>query len=122
MIGLLTLKKNYEFQKVFKKGTWYGGDLLSIYVVPNHKKANYIGIAVSKKVSKSSVKRNRIRRLIKESYRNIEKNIQLGFDIVMVWKVSCPFEKATYYAINQDIKKCLKKAQLLDTEEDEDVK
>ena len=110
---MLTLKKNYEFQKVFKKGVWYGGDLLSVYIVPNNKNLNYIGIAVSKKISKSSVKRNRIRRLIKEAYRYIEKNILSGFDIVMVWKTNCPFEKADYYSIIQDLQKCFDKAKII---------
>lgn len=109
---MLTLKKNYEFQSVLKKGKWYGGDLLKIYILKNNKQENHIGVAVGKKVNKSSVKRNRIRRLIKEAYRLEEKNIEKGINIIMVWKTSCPFESANYYKIKEDLIKCLKKANL----------
>ena len=104
---MLTLKKNYEFQKVFKKGTWYGGDFMSLYVVANQKKSNYLGICVSKKCFKSSVKRNRIRRLLKESYRLNDGKIQKGFDVVIVWKTNISFEEANFYNIQKDCMKII---------------
>ena len=112
MNDLLTLKKNLEFQRVFKKGKWVGGDYLSIYFLPNKKKSNYIGIAVSKKVTKSSVKRNRIRRLIREAYRMNETMIMTGFDFVFVWKLTCPYEQAEFHKIKQDIMKAFRKMNI----------
>ena len=109
---MLTLKKNLEFQRVFKKGKWVGGDFLSIYYLPNKKKTNYIGVAVSKKVTKSSVKRNRIRRLIKEAYRKNESLVLAGFDIVFIWKLNCPHEQASFDLIDKDIQKCFRKINL----------
>ena len=115
---LLTLKKNYEFQKVFKKGTWYGGDFVSVYIFPNQKKSNYIGIAISKKCFKSSVKRNHLRRLIKEAYRLKEDSLLKGFDIVIVWKTSASFEEANYFKIEKDLLKIFTKANLYHIKED----
>ena len=115
---MLTLKKNYEFQKVFKKGTWYGGDFVSIYVMQNQKKSNYLGIAVSKKCFKSSVKRNRLRRLLKEAYRLNEKSLLKGFDMVIVWKTSGDFEDASFAKIEKDLLKIFTKANLLTKKED----
>lgn len=124
---MLTLKKNYEFQRTLKKGKWYNASLINVYIDQNDKNLNYIGIAVGKKVSKSSVKRNRIRRLIREAYRLNEKNIKKGLNIVMVWKTSCSFELANFKSIEKDLLFCFKKANVLlfneleNKEEDENV-
>lgn len=120
---MLTLKKNYEFQSVLKKGTWYGGNLLNVYILKNNIGTNHIGVAVGKKVSKSSVKRNRIRRIIKEVYRLEESKINLGINIVIVWKTSCQFELANYNEIKKDLVKCFEKAKIYkkNTKEDNDV-
>ena len=114
---MLTLKKNYDFQKVLKKGKWYGSNLLNVYIMKNNKNSNFIGIAVGKKVSKSSVRRNRIRRIIKEAYRLNEKNIASGLDIIMVWKTNCSYELANFYSIQENLLYCFKKANLLNVEE-----
>lgn len=119
---MLTLKKNFDFQKIFKKGKWYGGNLLNVYVIKNYKESNYIGVAVGKKVSKSSVKRNRIRRLIKESYRLNEYRIINGLNIVIVWKTDKAFELANFHDIQKDLLYCFKNANILkNIEEDENV-
>lgn len=110
---MLTLKKNYEFQSVLKKGKWYSGDLLNMYILKNNNVINNLGVAVGKKVSKSSVKRNRIRRLIKEAFRLEENNIIKGNNIVIVWKTSCSFELANFQDIKKDIRICLNKANLI---------
>ena len=124
---MLTLKKNYEFQKTLKKGKWCSAKLINMYIEENKKDSNYIGVAVGKKVSKSSVKRNRIRRIIREAYRLNEPKIKRGFNIVIVWKTSCLFELASFHDVEKDILYCFKKAEILlndDTskkEEDENV-
>lgn len=122
---MLTLKKNYEFQKTLKRGKWYNSNLVNIYIDENNKKDNYIGIAVGKKVSKSSVKRNRIRRIIKEAYRLNENKIKKGINIVIVWKTSCSHELANFQVIEKDILFCFKKANLFlkdkENKEDENV-
>ena len=107
-----TLKSSYEFEHVMKKGKWFAGDLMSIYVISNNSKCNMLGIAVGKKFSKSSVKRNRVRRLIKEAYRLNEDIISKGYLIVIVWKNNNVFEEITFDKVYKDLSKCLKKADL----------
>ena len=70
----IMLKKNYEFQKVFAKKNYYGGKYLEMFVIDNNKQSNYMGIAISKKIA-NSVQRNKIKRLIRENYRQIEEKI-----------------------------------------------
>ena len=84
MRKIYTLKKNYEFKNVLTKGKFYKGNYITIYITKNNKNDNIIGIAVSKKIGKA-VKRNRIKRLIRESYYCEKNNINKGYNIVFLW-------------------------------------
>lgn len=77
------LKKNYEFQRVYSRGKYYVGRFMVLYVLKNSYNINRLGITASKKVGKS-VKRNRLRRLIKENYRAKENLLIKGYDMVFV--------------------------------------
>ncbi|HOQ15841.1 MAG TPA: ribonuclease P protein component [Defluviitaleaceae bacterium] len=83
-----SLKKNYQFRIVYNKGISSANRLLVMYLLKNGKDINRLGISVSKKVG-NSVKRNRITRLIRESYRLIEDNIDRGWDIVIIARLPC---------------------------------
>ncbi len=78
-----SLKKNKDFQSVYKKGKSYANKYLVMYIVENNLDRNRIGISVSKKVG-NSVIRHRLKRLVKESYRLNESVFKNGFDIVVV--------------------------------------
>ena len=108
----LSLKKSSDFQRILKKGTWYSGDYISMYIMPNFSNINYLGIAVSKK-GLNSVERNRVKRLIRENYKNIEENLDVGYNIVVLWRSKNTFDKATYTNIELDLKKCLKKSKII---------
>ena len=78
-----SLKKNYQFQSVYKTGKSYANRLFVMYVMENGTEKNRIGISVSKKVG-NSVVRHRVARLVRESYRLQEKVFNSGLDIVIV--------------------------------------
>ena len=78
-----SLKKNQDFQTVYKKGKSNANKYLVMFIVENNLDRNRIGISVSKKVG-NSVIRHRLKRLIKESYRLNETLFKSGFDIVVV--------------------------------------
>ena len=82
-----SLKKNREFQVVYRHGTSYANRYLVMYVMENHLERNRIGISVSKKVG-NSVVRHRLTRLIRESYRLNEQKFRSGLDIVVVARVN----------------------------------
>jgi ribonuclease P protein component len=62
------LRKRREFLKV-QKGRRVNTGLFSVMALPNDANAARMGFTVSKKVDKRSVKRNRIRRRLKEAVR-----------------------------------------------------
>ena len=78
-----SLKKNRDFQKVYRNGTSKGNRYLVMYVLKNQYMKNRLGISVSKKVG-NSVVRHRLTRLIRESYRLNEAEFENGLDIVVV--------------------------------------
>lgn len=88
-----SLKKNADFQNVYKNGTSYANRLLVMYVLENQTEKNRIGISVSKKVG-NSVIRHHLARLIRESYRLHEDMFNSGLDIVVVARVNA--KKSTY--------------------------
>ena len=82
-----SLKKNHQFQFVYKNGKSYANKYLIMYVKENGLGKNRIGISVSKKVG-NSVVRHRVTRLVRESYRLHESIFNSGLDIVVVARQS----------------------------------
>ena len=78
-----SLKKNKDFQQVYRHGTSKANRYLVMYVLENQYMKNRLGISVSKKVG-NSVVRHRLTRLIRESYRLQEEHFKRGLDIVVI--------------------------------------
>ena len=106
------LKKNYEFKIVLTKGRFYLSKDLKIVVLKNKKDIKLLGIAVSTKNGKA-FERNRIKRLIRESYKVLEDNIQNGYSIVILINKNIDINNMKYIDILTQMEKTLKKAQLI---------
>ena len=78
-----SIKKNGDFQKVYRTGRSFADKLLVMYALDTGRADSRIGISVSKKVG-NSVVRHRITRLIRESFRLNKNIVRDGLDIVVV--------------------------------------
>ena len=87
MVFSESLKKNNDFQNVYKNGKSYANKYLVMYVLENNTEKNRLGISISKKVG-NSVVRHRFARLVRESYRLHENIFNSGLDIVVVARKS----------------------------------
>ena len=67
--GTHRLSTSKEFDNVFKKGKKFEGKHFRIYCEKNSQGLARLGIVVSKKRQGNAVKRNRIKRLIREVFR-----------------------------------------------------
>ena len=109
--------ENHLYLKTYNKGKKYVGSSVIVYVLkdlaanrlrranPEKKKINRIGITVTKK-NGGAVTRNRIKRIIREAFRQTDTEISIkqGYLIVIVAKYSAADKKT------QDIKKDIEKA------------
>ena len=78
-----SLKKNYEFKRLYNKGKSAASQCAVVYCRRNGKAENRLGVTVSAKLG-GAVQRNRIRRRLKEIYRQNEGDLKSGYDIVIV--------------------------------------
>ncbi|MGL4948537.1 MAG: ribonuclease P protein component [Mycoplasma sp.] len=91
--------KNEDFRKVISKGKRYNCSSFRIYFVPNSTELFQIGISISKKVSKSAVVRNLIKRRISAIVKN-NFNLNQHYKIVIICNIG--IESKTYKEIEND--------------------
>jgi ribonuclease P protein component len=113
MIFTFPIIKNKDFLKLYKRGKFFVAKYLVLYALNNKSKVNRLGITASKKFG-GSVKRNRMRRLIKESYRHYESQLNEGFDLVFVARSS--EDMPNFSNIKREMKYLLKKLDILKEE------
>jgi ribonuclease P protein component len=103
------LKKRRDFLRV-QKGRRVHTGLFSVQVLPQETETvSRVGFTVSKRVSLSAVKRNRIRRRLKEAMRTMDHGVSAtGTDFVIVAKIEAL--AAPFARITSDITKALRKA------------
>ena len=101
------LKKAKDFDRVFRAGKRaFTNRLTLIYLPAKTVKAGY---AVGKKHGKA-IKRNRIKRLLREAFRTVLPEIGGNWFFVVIPKVS---EEYTYAGYVKDLRYALKKSGLL---------
>ncbi|MBH41117.1 MAG: ribonuclease P protein component [Candidatus Magasanikbacteria bacterium] len=117
------LKKKRNFDITYTDGRFFAGKYIHIKVwkIDEHRypKRDFkntdlkIGIVVGKKVHKSAVKRNRIKRQIREVFRLLlkEVGIKKGYTIICIAK-ALP-DEFDYAILEKDVKNVLKKARVM---------
>ena len=106
------LKKNYEFRNVLNRGKPYFGKYIVVFIKKNNQHKNFLGIAISSKLGKA-VKRNYVKRIIRENYKNVEEQIKKGYDMVFLWKKQNDIRQACYEFVEKDIQKIFKEAKII---------
>ena len=106
-----TLKKNYEFNHVLRKGKFYVKKQIIVYIKNNKIDKNRIGIAINTKLC-NAVKRNHLKRLIRESYYKNKDLLKKGYDIVFLWNKNTNIEIADYHQIKEEMENIFKQADL----------
>lgn len=96
------LTRNNDFRRLYRSGKSYASPLIVTYVCKGRPLRTRIGITASRKIG-NAVKRNRARRLVRESYRILKPKIKPGFDIVFVCRGKTPYVKC------QDVLKHMEK-------------
>ncbi len=102
----ITVKENYEFRRIYRKGKSIVTPYLVLYCQRNRQGKTRLGVTVSTKLGKAVV-RNRVRRRLREIWRLALPDMEKGWDIVLVARVravNAPYskiEKAYRHALQE---------------------
>ncbi|WP_027399624.1 ribonuclease P protein component [Anaerovorax odorimutans] len=77
------LRRKKDFSTIYKVGKSIGERYIVLFYRKNNLDYNRKAFLASKKVG-NSVIRNRARRLMKQSYKELEENISIGYDFIFI--------------------------------------
>ncbi len=103
------IKSNRTFRYIYKKGATASTPYMAFYATKDRWGKNNLGITVNVKIGKAVI-RNRIKRIIKESYRLNEENVKDGYNIVIVSRFK--MANATFFDTQKSLITLLKKLEL----------
>ena len=103
------LTKNFEFKKVYEARRRWSSPFFTMYVKKNQLDKTRLGVSISKKVGKS-VLRNKIKRRIKEIFRNNMEKIKKGYDVVISVKPEAA--NADFKSMENQLKLLLKRGHI----------
>ena len=111
------LKKKSAFNATYKTGKTLHKDGITLFCGKN-KTSEYptkIGFVVSKKIHKRAVKRNRIKRLMRESVRLLIKNNSLKTDCMsLIFVASIKLLNKNFAEVDSSVKKLVAKLWLME--------
>ncbi len=90
------LKTPAEFQAVFKEPIRSKTTCFTVLAVPNSREHARLGIIVAKRFEKKAVRRNFVRRLIRESFRH-NQQILTGLDVVVLLRCGTANQKQSFF-------------------------
>ena len=91
----VTIKENYVFRQLYRKGSSSVQPCFVVYCRKNKEGLSRLGVTVSTKLGKAVV-RNRIRRRLREVYRLNKPKMKQGYDVILVGRsraLTAPFSK-----------------------------
>lgn len=88
----ISLKQNHEFRRLYNKGKSAASPYLVLYCRKTNRPVSRLGLTTGVKLGKA-VKRNRVRRRLREIYRTHEAELACGWDIVAVARVKAVFAR-----------------------------
>lgn len=109
-----SLKKNKEFQYVYRAGKSAGAKSAILYYKHARHASYRVGFSVSKKVG-NAVVRNKVKRRMKEAFRMMMPEVKKGYNLVFIARESAATE--TYHDLEKNMRYLLKKTGLLEQSE-----
>jgi ribonuclease P protein component len=101
-----SLTTSPEFERVYRKGSVCRGRLFSVHVLPNTVGKPRLGLSVSKRVG-TAVKRNGVRRRLKEIFRSAAVGLPSDLDFVISARPAAA--GASFEELNEEFLRCLRK-------------
>lgn len=112
------IKLNKDFKRLYYRGKKIACGYVAVYVMKNRLGQNRLGLTCGKTVG-NAVVRNRVKRLMRESYRLCEHRLKDGYDVVMVARAKAVGK--SFEAVFKDVRYAFYKLELMENEKDIDL-
>ena len=110
----VTVKENYEFRRIYRKGRSAVSPCMVVYCQKNRQGRNRLGITVSTKLGHAVV-RNQVRRRLREIHRLNMNRTKAGYDVIVVARIRAAH--TPYGKLEQEYLSLLRKLELLREDE-----
>ena len=110
MLNKTILRNKKDFSRIYSKGTSIGDRYVVLFCKKNNLDYSRRAFLASKKVG-NSVKRNRARRLMKESVRLLGFDLPKGYDYIFIARNT--INGKSYSDVSRSIKSALKRSGIL---------
>ncbi|MCF6139120.1 ribonuclease P protein component [Pseudalkalibacillus berkeleyi] len=105
------IKKNDEFQKVFRNGESFANRQFVVYFLKKSDQDYFrLGLSVSKKIG-NAVTRNRVKRYVREAFHELEKDIRISYDYVIIARK--PTSSMDFHEVKSSLIHVMKRSKLL---------
>ena len=99
------LKRRNDFQRVYRQGKSTANRYFVLYVFESEALAGKVGFAAGKKLG-CAVKRNRVKRLLRETYRLHSNELRPGIALLLVGRqamlnVKCPVVEKSFLTLGK---------------------
>lgn len=112
----VSLKQNHEFRRLYTKGKTAASPYMAIYCRRNRRQESRLGLTTGVKLG-NAVRRNRVRRRLREVYRTNEDRLIPGWDIVIVARVKSVY--ARYAELERSFMTLARKLELINSGEEQ---
>ncbi|GDY06794.1 MAG: ribonuclease P protein component [Planctomycetota bacterium] len=88
---MLRVRSRLDFAAVYERGVRVSDGCLSLVVLPNDRPTSRLGLAVSKRCG-NAVCRNRLKRRLREVFRQSRADLPMGLDLVVQPRADTPLK------------------------------
>lgn len=110
---LLRLRRPFEFERVRRRGRSWTTRLVVLALLPNDLEHNRYGFAVGRRVG-GAVRRNKVKRWMRESVRELHPALRPGHDIVFIARGPLADQGVNFEQVRDAMRTLSRKAGLLD--------
>ncbi|SDJ55849.1 ribonuclease P protein component [Salimicrobium halophilum] len=104
------IKKNKEFQNVFKNGKSFANRQLVLYYLQKDQPHFRIGLSVSKRIG-NAVMRNQVKRYLRQAFHELEEDVKADYDLVVIARK--PVNTMDYHEIKKSLQHVLKRSGVM---------
>lgn len=105
------IKKNEDFQKVFKQGKSMANRQFVIYMLNQPEEKEFrLGLSVSKKIG-NAVTRNRVKRLVRQVFLEEKDSLKTGMDFIVIARK--PASEMDYHEVKSSLLHLFRKTKIL---------